>query len=541
MPGNDYVLSGYKWSNPGHITYSIAPDGVLWDHGVNDLNAVFNAKFGTDGAWQAAIARALATWESVANINIVPTTDGPYSEDVFGYSQGDARFGDIRLGGYSFPGKSSTLAQTYFPPPNGSTAAGDVEVNTSMNFGMGSDYDFYSVILHELGHSLGLDHAKNPADVMYANYQGVRTGLAEGDIAGIQAIYGARTLDAYQAKGQGLGYSSAIDVSAGLAGANSLGLSNLSLAAIGDAEYFTFTAPSYASGVIRVTASAANVSMLSPEVRLYDAAGNLLASASNPAAWSDGVTAEAASVVPGQKYYAVVSGATGDVFSVGSYNLTVALPASAPPPPSTPTPPASPGSGTSGSSGITPTSTTSPSPDRLEPNDTPGAATGLGRLTHVTVGGLTLSSAADVDDFTFRVGSSGRYLVGAAGVKIQVYNARGRLIAGGTDAVNLPPSRAGTPFLVRISSATGAPVSAYSLTVSTVSPFAARRTVRTVRHQLTDLAAVTGASASAAKSRPAPISTPVRELAVRVALGFRAGMLRGHLTGLARRRPPGGG
>ena len=58
IPGYDYVLTGYSWPNPSHITYSIAPDGVLWDHGTNDLNAVFNAKFGTSGVWQAQIARA---------------------------------------------------------------------------------------------------------------------------------------------------------------------------------------------------------------------------------------------------------------------------------------------------------------------------------------------------------------------------------------------------------------------------------------------------------------------------------------------------
>src|SRR5262245_19770267 len=64
--GPDYVLTGYKWDNPAHITYSIAPDGVFWDHGTNQLNSVFNTRFG-NGAWQRQLALALATWESVAN------------------------------------------------------------------------------------------------------------------------------------------------------------------------------------------------------------------------------------------------------------------------------------------------------------------------------------------------------------------------------------------------------------------------------------------------------------------------------------------
>jgi len=84
-PGYDYVIQGEKWSNPSHISYSIAPDGVWWDHGTNNLNATFNAKFGTSGIWERQIALALATWESVANINIVPVFDGPYDYNTLGW------------------------------------------------------------------------------------------------------------------------------------------------------------------------------------------------------------------------------------------------------------------------------------------------------------------------------------------------------------------------------------------------------------------------------------------------------------------------
>ena len=84
IAGYDYLLSGESWADPGHITYSIAPDGVFWDHGTNNLNATFNAKFGTDGTWQKQIARALATWQSVANINLAPVADSPYDFNVLG-------------------------------------------------------------------------------------------------------------------------------------------------------------------------------------------------------------------------------------------------------------------------------------------------------------------------------------------------------------------------------------------------------------------------------------------------------------------------
>src|SRR3954467_6962633 len=72
--GSDYVLSGFRWANPDRITYSIAPDGVYWDRGMNDLPTMLNARFGPS-AWRREVARALQTWAAVADINIVPRGD----------------------------------------------------------------------------------------------------------------------------------------------------------------------------------------------------------------------------------------------------------------------------------------------------------------------------------------------------------------------------------------------------------------------------------------------------------------------------------
>ena len=120
----------------------------------------------------------------MANIEIVPVADGPYDLNALGQAQGDPRFGDIRIGGYTFPDTTITLAKTYFPPPNGVTAAGDVELNTGLNFEIGSTYDLYSVVLHETGHSLGLNEAPNPAEVMAIDYGGVRNRAAAGRYCG---------------------------------------------------------------------------------------------------------------------------------------------------------------------------------------------------------------------------------------------------------------------------------------------------------------------------------------------------------------------
>jgi len=478
IPGYDYVVTGYSWPNPDHITYSIAPDGVFWDHGTNNLNASFNAKFGTSGIWERQLALALATWESVANINIVPVSDGPYDLNTLGLAQGDPRFGDIRFGGYSFPDTTITLAQTSFPPPQGSTAAGDVEINTSMNYNIGSTYDLCSVVLHETGHSLGLDEAPNPAEVMAIDYGGLRTGLEPGDIAGIQAIYGARTLDSYQSQGIGVGFGTPINLSNNLTASNQAVISGVSLSSIGSTEYYSFVAPSYATGSLQVTAAASNISMLSPLVRIYNASGTLVSQASNPSAWSDNVTASIPAVVPGQRYYMTVTGDTGTYFDVGAYQLVVSLPQSSPPNSPGPTPPP-----------VVPTPTPTPQPPPIvsprppATNISPQTATRLGRLTQITLPNLGFNSGSSVEYFEFQSGGPGAYQINAPGVSIQMLTASGRLIAQGTNQVNTSRVRAGTVFYLKLRPAIAPAVTSYSLSIRLRSPLTTIRKAARPRHK----------------------------------------------------------
>src|SRR5208283_3198345 len=85
--------------------------------------------------------------------------------------------------------------------------------------------------------------------------------------------------------------------------------------------------------------AAGNISMLSPQLSVYNASGTLLAHASNPSAWSDNVTASIPAVVPGQRYYMAVTGDTGTYFDVGAYQLDVSLPQSSPSKSPAPAPP----------------------------------------------------------------------------------------------------------------------------------------------------------------------------------------------------------
>lgn len=478
VAGVDYALSGFQWADPSHVTYSIAPDGVFWGHGANNLNATLDARLGA-GAWEREVAKALATWEAVAAVNIGQASDSAHDLDTPGLSQGDPRFGDVRFGGYPYANDTKTLAQTYFPPPNGSTAAGDVAINTALPLNRGSDYDLFSVLLHETGHSLGLDHATNPAEVLFASYHGVQSGLAPGDIAGIQALYGPRTQDAYQRQGRGLDVSTAVDLTAALDANGRASLPGVSLATIGDTEYFRVTAPAGADGALGVTAATAGLSLLSPKISLYDASGRLLDAEANPSAWGDDVSAHTNGVTPGQTFTVAVTGATGDVFSVGAYVLHVnfgtnapivappraSVPVPAPAPPAFPAPPPQPPA----SPAPLPTTPAVP-PDRFEPNDSAAQATPLGTVTQTVVPFLSLHDGNDRDDFVFQNARAGVYLVTANGANVRVFDARGHTLASGANSLTFRAARPHATLFVEVTSANGGPLASYGLGISLVPP-----------------------------------------------------------------------
>ncbi len=172
-----YVLTGYKWGDP------------VWGRPGGTLTFAFDASFysglrlgaGTLGAAEVAARLALETWAQVADVRFVHAAAG---------EEADVTFATERQ-----PVGTIGTALTTFLDLRGvdQVVSSEVSLNAARRwspFGE-AELNLYNVLLHEVGHALGLDHPDDPAQVMYELYRDDMTlQLASGDMAGIDFIYG---------------------------------------------------------------------------------------------------------------------------------------------------------------------------------------------------------------------------------------------------------------------------------------------------------------------------------------------------------------
>jgi hypothetical protein len=212
---------------------------------------------------------------------------------------------------------------TFIPPPaNGGTDAGDILLNSNVDWQINSNYDLMTVVAHEMGHALGLGESTVSQAVMYGTYNGIKQALTSDDTAGIQSIYGTRNFDKFNSGGtRNNTISNATNINPYIGNNAQIAIPSLDNTTVGDTEWYYVNVPANTTGTMSVSVQSSNLSSLSPKLAVYSSNLNFVGQASAP--YSLGATISVSTnVAAGQGYYFKVY-AAGGPGPIGSYGLLV--------------------------------------------------------------------------------------------------------------------------------------------------------------------------------------------------------------------------
>jgi hypothetical protein len=314
------AVFGVPWSDPTHLTLSFAPDGTPIGGQTSSLFATLNVQQPT-AAWEAAVVRAAQTWAVNTNLDIGVVSDNGKPFGTSGSGGLTGGFGDIRIGAAPLSPDVLAVSVPHDPFLSGSWS-GDIVLNSTINF-TNPQTDLYGVLLHEFGHVFGLGPTTDPASVLYQKATWVTPQLAPSDVGAIQALYGVPTT--------GPAYHRTIQTAAPIHypsddGSTFTGTTPLlafgGLTAAGPNNVFSVQTTSF-TGPMTFRLQTAGISLLAPELTVYDASGNVLGQAQSTNVLGDTVSVQLANVPANTTYYIAVQAATTGLYSVGRYGLAV--------------------------------------------------------------------------------------------------------------------------------------------------------------------------------------------------------------------------
>jgi hypothetical protein len=317
------AVYGIPWHDANHLTLSFAPPGTAIAAHQSNLFETLDAQLPRD-VWQREILRAFQTWAVQGNINfrVVPDDGQPFG--VSGLTQGDPRFGDIRIGAQSMALDLLSVSVPHDSVLSG-TLSGDVFLNSDPSLTWDAAH-LFSVMLHEAGHVLGLDDSTDPLSPMFPHYSG-RTVLTPADIHAIQGLYGVRSPDFNEGNNGNDSFDRATQLhfpggQGSYNGATPV-VAYGDITTVPDVDFFALRPYSNYRGPMTFRLLTAGVSLLAPQLMVYDTNHNLLGQATSTTVGGDELMVRLSQVDPNVTYFIKVSGATADVFGVGRYGLAV--------------------------------------------------------------------------------------------------------------------------------------------------------------------------------------------------------------------------
>jgi hypothetical protein len=362
--------TGLPW--PGRtLTISFPNDGTPVGRSLNQLSD--RLAHLDEMARRSEILQAFQAWSQVANVDFALARDGQQPLGTVGLSQGDPRFGDIRL--VAVPLDRAIANAVPFSPTGGSWA-GDILLNSQVQFSLRSatanrsvdvlspstwlsplqpvvteaqstfnaayreflppsaqsgssssqpaEADLWTVVLHEAGNALGLPDNNDPTSIMYAAYTGPRSALATSDIQSIRNLYGPRPADRFEVpSGANNARRSATTIRAN---SQSVQTVDGELMA-GDTDWYRYSPPSGETrAVFRL--KAAGLSLLLGRLQGYDSAGKeLFTLETEDFHGRQDLAIDLSSFTPGRPLFFRVSMTsklvTGHPFGVGRYQLEI--------------------------------------------------------------------------------------------------------------------------------------------------------------------------------------------------------------------------
>lgn len=314
-----------------HLTLSFAPDGTPVADLPSALDATMTA-LAPAAQWQEAILRAFQTWAIHTNADIGLVADGGQPFGVPGANHLDDRFGDIRIGTSPL---SPEVGAVSVPIDNLASGSWLADVIFNSQFDYQTLDDLLAVATHEAGNVFGLEDSLDPASPLFSHTSPQVLLPTATDIVNLQALHGVRAADFNEVHGGDGGperpdndsFANATRLrlvdAYGLDEGSGPSIVYGDIRDLADDDYFVIPTPSYYTGPMTVRLATRGISLLEPELTIFNSAEAQLAQSSSQVVGGAVLTMQIPSIAAGEDYFLRVSGAATDVFGIGGYSLTV--------------------------------------------------------------------------------------------------------------------------------------------------------------------------------------------------------------------------